>query len=221
MKKGGISDSWLTARRVLSILVALAKEPLTPEVLREKTGMTKCHYVNSILRNLRARGLVKCLNPQDKIGKIFCIPHQYKRRVQRVFRHAGITQDVISLPAINWSAYGRLLCSYCRQVRNVFAKIEELCHENKTITVSRLRERLPGMATSDIYRATDKLIGLKLIKRSGSMPFVFSVTHEGEAIIAFKKKLPQQRLPNSFINEFVATPEWKMRHTGLLNLNTR
>ncbi len=209
MKKRGDGKKWLSARRVLSVLVALAKEPLTPEQIRIKTGMTKCHYVNAVLKRLSLEKLVVCLNPDEKIGRVFCVDERNRRRVQRIFRRTGIEQKIISLPVLNWIAYGRLSCEYCRQVRIVLEKINELAKEDKPVIISRLRARLPGMATSDIYRASKRLMSLGIVSCANKNPLMFQITSEGHAILIFQEKLKRQTLPNSVKRDPVATPEWK------------
>jgi DNA-binding PadR family transcriptional regulator len=220
MRKRGDGRKWFIARRVISILVELAACPLTPEQIRSKTCMTQSHYLNTILRKLTAEGLVKCLNPQDRIGKTYSIHPAGRRRVRRLFRKAGIAQKIIPVPEINWNAYGKLSCGYCRQFWIVFEKMNELAEENRMITAPRLRERLPGMSISDIYRASKKLVSFGLIARVSSDPVHFRITHEGKAILAFRKKLHEHRLPNGFKNDAVATPEWK-EHIALLKVNTK
>jgi len=218
MQQRGGRRIWLAASRVVSILAELAKGPLTPEQVRIRTGMTQCHYTNAILRRLKVEGLVECLNPDDKTGRVFCIRPESTRRVQRILKSAGIVQPILPLPALNWTAYGRLLCGYCSQIRMVFLKANELAKEGKAISMPGLRERVPGMATSDIYRTLTKLVRHQLLKKKSGRPMTYELTKGGREILAFEVKLAHPSLLNRFKNADVTTSEWTTnsisRHTG-------
>ncbi len=51
------------------ILTALTK-PMTPTQLKEKAGVSLSH-VSHALRVLKEKGLAKCINPKDKVGKLY------------------------------------------------------------------------------------------------------------------------------------------------------
>lgn len=180
MKKG---VNWLSSRCVSLVLAELAKKPLTPMQLRVKTGLTKNNYANIILKKLESMGIVKCLNPGDKIGKVFCINPTSAKRIERIFRKKGIEQKVNVLSNVVWSAYGRLLCPYCTQLRAVFKKANELKQEGRDMTIFNLKGRLPGIATGDIYRALRKLDELKVMRIINTEPKRFTVTKEGLSMI--------------------------------------
>jgi hypothetical protein len=175
--------SWLSSRCVSIVLLELAKNPLTPMQLRMKTGLTKNNYANIILRKLESMEIAKCLNPGDKIGKVFCIDPASAKRIEGIFRKKGIEQkvNVFSNPA--WSAYGRLLCPYCTQLRAVFKKANELRQEGRDTTIFNLKGRLPGIATGDIYRALRNLNKLKVMRIINTEPKRFTITKEGLSMI--------------------------------------
>ena len=183
MKKG---VNWLSSRCVVSVLTELARKPLTPMQLRARTKLTKNNYVNIILNKLEAEGIVKCLNPEEKIGRVFCINPESKKRVEQIFRKNKTKQEINPLPNLNWTAYGRLLCKYCRQLRMVFKRACELKQAGRDITVSSLKEKLPGMATSNLYRALDGLAELGVVSCKDTSSRKFIITEEGLAIVNFQ-----------------------------------
>lgn len=183
MKKG---VNWFSSRCVFLVLIELARKPGTPTDIRARTGMTKNNYVNIILKRLKSEGIVKCLNPDEKIGRVFCINPESRKRVEQIFRKNKTKQGINPLPNLNWTAYGRLLCKYCRQLRMVFKRACELKQEGREITLSNLKEKLPGMATSNLYRALDGLIKLGVVSCKDTSSRKFTVTEEGLAIVNFQ-----------------------------------
>ena len=178
--------NWLSSRCASLVLIELAKKPGTPMDIRIRTGLTKNNYVNIILKRLESEGIIKCLNLDEKIGKVFCINPESKKRVEQIFRKNKTKQGINPLPNLNWTAYGRLLCKYCRQLRMVFKRACELKQEGREITVSSLKEKLPGMATSNLYRALDGLVELGVISCKDTSSRKFTVTEEGLAIVNFQ-----------------------------------
>ena len=176
---------WIYSPRVISVLAELARKPLTPMQLRVNTCMTKNNYVNIILKKLEAEGIVKCMNPEEKIGRVFCINPQSRKMIEGIFRKRKIRQEITPLPKLNWTAYGRLSCRYCRQLRKVLKKAYELKHEGREMTLSNLKKKLPGMATSNLYRALDRLIELRAMACKNTGPREFMITEEGLAIMEF------------------------------------
>lgn len=183
MKKG---VNWLSSRCIFLVLIELAKKPGTPMDIRIRTGLTKNNYVNIILKRLESEGIVKCLNPEGKIGRVFCINPEGKKRVEQIFRKNKTKQEIKPLPNLNWTAYGRLSCKYCRQLRMVFKKACELKQEGREVTVSSLKEKLPGMATSNLYRALDGLVELRVMSCKDTSSRKFTVTEEGLRIVNFQ-----------------------------------
>ena len=177
---------WISSRCVSSVLAELAKKPLTPMQLRARTDMTKNNYVNIILRRLESEGIVLCLTPDSRIGKVFCINPESIDRVKKIFRKKKLDIGINSIPSLNWNCYGRLLCQYCTQLRTVFKKANELRQEGKEITVPNLNKmKLPKMATSDIHRALKRLIELKVMICDDAKPKRFIITEEGLSLIEY------------------------------------
>ena len=176
---------WLSSRCVLSVLFELANKPLTPMLLRTRTGMTKNNYVNIILRKLEAEDIAMCLTPDSRIGKVFCINPKGINRVKKIFRKKKLDAHINSIPDLNWKAYGRLLCQYCTQLRTVFKKANELRQEGREITVFNLKETLLKMAPGDIYRALKRLIELKVMICDDAKPKRFIITNNGLLLIEY------------------------------------
>jgi hypothetical protein len=191
---------WFSSRCVSLVLVELAKKPGTPMDIRVRTGMTKNNYANIILRKLESKGIVKCLNPEQKIGKIFCLEPKRKYRLEKIFKSKRLSQRINPPPDLNWSAYGILLCkSFGRQIRIVFKEAyklgNEVDFENNTkrkITIPTLqKEKIPKIATSDIHRAFNKLVELGLMKRKPTWPREYAFTEDALKIIEFDSKVVQ------------------------------
>jgi predicted transcriptional regulator len=53
-----------------TILLELDEFPLTPTDLRDKTEFNRSH-VSSVLQDLVQKGLVECLNPDAKKGRVY------------------------------------------------------------------------------------------------------------------------------------------------------
>jgi len=177
--------NWFSSRCVSLVLVELAKKPGTPMDLRLRTGMTKNNYVNIILKKLESEGIVKCLNPREKVGRVFCINPKSENRVKRLFQKKKIEQEIKALPNLNWRAYGRLLCGYCTQLRTVFIKANELRLQGREITICNLMEKLPKMATGDVYRALYRFVKLGAMTLTDAKLKKFIITEEGLAVIKF------------------------------------
>jgi hypothetical protein len=109
-----------------------------------------------------------------------------------------IEQKINPLPDLNWNAYGILFCrNLGRQIRLVFKEAYRLGNEmdfenncKKKITIPALQEeKLPRMATSDVYRTFNRLIKLGLVKRKSLWPREYSFTKDALKIIAFDYKI--------------------------------
>lgn len=192
--------NWLASRCISFILVELAKKPGTPMDLRLRTGMIKNNYVNIILKRLESEGIIRCLDPNEKIGKVFCIDPKSKYRLEQLFRKKGLNQKINPLPELNWKAYGILLCKgFGRQIRIIFKEAYKLGNEigfenntKKKITIPTLqREKIPKMATSDVHRAFNKLIELGLVNRKLTWPREYVFTEDALKIIGFDNSVLQ------------------------------
>lgn len=191
---------WFYSRCVSLVLAELAKKPGTPIDIKTRTGLTKNNYVNIILKKLESKGIVKCLNPDEKIGKVFCINPASAGRVKKIFEEMKGKQEINPLPDLNWRAYGILLCKgFGKQIRIVFKEAyrlgNEMVFENdfkKRITIPVLqKEKLPKMATSDLHRAFNRLVELGLMKRKHSWPREYSLTENARKIIEFDSNVIQ------------------------------
>jgi hypothetical protein len=192
--------NWLASRCISFILVELAKKPGTPMDLRLRTGMIKNNYVNIILKRLESEGIIRCLDPNEKIGKVFCIDPKSRYKLEQLFRKKGLNQKINPLPDLNWKAYGILICKrFGRQIRIVFKEAyklgNEIDFENNTkrkITIPALqKERLPSIATSDIHRAFNKLVTLGLMKRKLTWPREYILTEDAIRMIGFDSSILQ------------------------------
>jgi hypothetical protein len=110
----GKEVSWLYAPCIVSVLKYLVIMPRTPMQLR-MLAKIKGNYANLILKRLEKEGIVKCLTPKEKIGKVFCINPPSNQLVEKVLSESGYNLKARYLPDLNWKAYGKLSCKTCRQ----------------------------------------------------------------------------------------------------------
>ena len=60
-------------KKILSVLL----EPITPTEIAKKTGLYPTH-VSRALREFTEKGLVKCLTPKERVGKLYRITKKGK-----------------------------------------------------------------------------------------------------------------------------------------------
>lgn len=198
----------------VAVLAELAARPLTPEQIGIRTGMAKWYYASKVLKRLKKEKLVACLNPNDKIGRVYGIVLSKRRTVARILRKAGIIRRVAVLPPLNWTAYGRLQCGYCTQIAAVFAMTERLIREGKSVSMASLRARLPGMATNDVLRTLRKLVKCGLLVQERTSPRTYKITGAGQAILAFNAVVGNESRLDGLKSDGVATFEWDRKPTG-------
>ena len=160
--------NWFYAPCVVIILKYLIITPRTPMQLRELTKIPG-NYANLILKKLQKQEIVKCLTPDEKIGKVFCINSISKDLVEKILKHEGYNLKAYSLPALNWKAYGKLNCKTCKQIKKIFHTAVSLRNLGIAITQQNLKKKMKninGMIEidrSDIYRALRQLRKLELM----------------------------------------------------------
>ncbi len=60
----------LSSKRRYKIIIALYNKIYTPSALSEKTNL-KIHDLSKILSELRDKGIVECINPNAKKGRLY------------------------------------------------------------------------------------------------------------------------------------------------------
>lgn len=71
MKKLLIVDyGWILRGKQRRVIIQKLDKPKTPTLLKEETSI-KVSNVSDVLRAMEKRKIVKCLNPADKIGRLY------------------------------------------------------------------------------------------------------------------------------------------------------
>jgi len=183
---------WLYAPCIILVLKYLVIKPRTPMQLRILTHI-QGNYVNRILKKLESEEIAKCLTPEEKIGKVFCINPEVKDLVERILKESGYNLRISLLPKLNWKAYGRLNCEMCSQMRIVFNKSLILNAKGERITENNLEKELKDndgvllIDRSDIYRALRKLKKLQLLtqSRNKGYPIEFNIPDDALLLARF------------------------------------
>ena len=83
MNKNLLKDySWILRGKQRRAIIKILDKPKTPTLIKEATKI-KVSNVSDVLRAMVTRGLAKCLNPKEKLGRIYELTSKgYKLREQ-------------------------------------------------------------------------------------------------------------------------------------------
>lgn len=71
MKLSIIKDyGWILRGKQRRIILKVLDKPKTPTIIKEETKI-KVSNVSDVLRAMKKRRIVKCLNPKDKLGRLY------------------------------------------------------------------------------------------------------------------------------------------------------
>ena len=71
MDKSILKDySWILRGKQRRIIIKVLDKPKTPTLIKEETKI-KVSNVSDVLRDMKKRKLAKCLNPKDKLGRLY------------------------------------------------------------------------------------------------------------------------------------------------------
>jgi len=76
MKKAELElYSWIVRGSQRTIILAALIKPMTPKQLSIKTKL-KFSNVSDVLREMTEKGIVECLNPDEKTGRLYAVTKQ-------------------------------------------------------------------------------------------------------------------------------------------------
>ena len=71
MNKSLLKDySWILRGKQRRAIIKILDKPKTPTLIKEETKI-KVSNVSDVLREMQKRNIVKCLNPKDKLGRLY------------------------------------------------------------------------------------------------------------------------------------------------------
>jgi len=62
--------SWIVRGKQRRAIIKVLDEPKTPTLIKEETDI-KISNISDVLRSMEKRKLAKCLNPHDKLGRLY------------------------------------------------------------------------------------------------------------------------------------------------------
>ena len=65
-----IDYSWIIRGRQRRAILKNLDKPKTPTIIKEETGI-KVSNVSDVLRAMERKHIVKCLNPKEKLGRLY------------------------------------------------------------------------------------------------------------------------------------------------------
>jgi len=133
---------WVTQSKRWTTILAGLEQPSTAKQISQRTEISLdcCSYV---LAEMVRAGLVQCLNPQARQGRLYWLTErgkQNQRRLRRILRWPRLNHD---LPVVDWSLYG-WIC-----FRHRAAVIQALSEPMQPATIRRkARSQNPGLRMS-------------------------------------------------------------------------
>jgi len=71
MEKSLINDyAWILRGSQRRKIIKILDKPKTPTLIKEETNI-KVSNISDVLRSMCKRNLAKCLNPKDKLGRLY------------------------------------------------------------------------------------------------------------------------------------------------------
>ncbi|MFH0701768.1 MAG: hypothetical protein V2A62_05005 [Candidatus Woesearchaeota archaeon] len=65
-----INYAWIVRGKQRRIIIKVLDRPKTPTLIKEDTNV-KVSNVSDVLRAMEKRKLVKCINPKEKLGRLY------------------------------------------------------------------------------------------------------------------------------------------------------
>lgn len=166
------------SKRKKAVLEVMSK-PKIPAEIREQTGLKRNNNISSTLKELLDLGLICCLNPRIKVGKMYGLTVRGKRQRKKLLNEKGTTYSYIQPSDMNWDLYGWVICGKQRK-----AILKGL---STTMPLKYIKERaqeynprISRMNCNDILQLfVKKRIATKIIKGNR---VTFALTKTGKTI---------------------------------------
>lgn len=166
------------SKRKKDVLEVMSK-PKIPAEIREQTGLKRNNNISSTLKELTDLGLIYCLNPRIRVGKLYGLTIKGKRQRKKLLNEKDTTYSYVQPSDINWDLYGWIACGKQRKAILKAMKmpmplryIRELAQEHN--------QRISRMNANDVLQSfVRKRIAVK--NRKGNR-VVFTLNTTGKAI---------------------------------------
>lgn len=166
------------SKRKKAVLEVMSK-PKIPAEIREQTGLKRNNNISSTLKELLNLGLICCLNPRIKVGKLYGLTVRGKRQRKKLLLEKRLTFSYVQPPDVNWQFYGWIVCGKQRK-----AILKGL---STTMPLKYIKERsqeynprISRMNCNDILQLfVKKGIASKIRRRNR---ITFTLTETGEKI---------------------------------------
>jgi Fe2+ or Zn2+ uptake regulation protein len=150
-------------RQRAAVAQALRKPMTTTEICKATRSLSPRIQLRDIwlvLKEMRERGSVICLNPRHVTGKLYALTKRGRRVVKQTF---GI--EVPQIPQhIDWRKYAQVVRAKARKaVLLALAEMPSDMHATATVIRKRLREKHP-MGLNPVIRALKELKRLGLVR---------------------------------------------------------
>lgn len=105
MRKTSKVYEWIEKEERRKKILTILKQPLTARQISRKTGIPTdtCSYT---IAKLVDKGLLICLNPNARIGKLYWFTESGRQCCKRVYRDLNLAYVEDSLAEIDWELYG-------------------------------------------------------------------------------------------------------------------
>jgi predicted transcriptional regulator len=84
-------------------------KPKIPAEIREQVGLNRGNNISSTLKILTNFGLLKCLTPKARVGKLYGLTEKGIRQRKWLLKEKGIPHRYVK-PRLNWNLYGWVVC---------------------------------------------------------------------------------------------------------------
>lgn len=161
------------------VVLEVMSKPKIPAEIREQTGLKRNNNISSTLKELLDLGLIYCLNPRTRVGKLYGLTIRGKRQRKKLLNEKGTTYSYIQPSDMNWDLYGWIACG---KQRKAILKAMKMAMSLKYIRerAQEYNPRISRMNANDILQLfIRKQIAVKI--RKGNR-VIFSLTKTGEAI---------------------------------------
>lgn len=103
----GNAYGWLRRNSRAGDFLALIKQPMTARQLARLAGLGN-DYAEHLLRKLRKRSLVVCLNPEVPCGRVLWLTEAGKHYRDRWRSEKGLAPLQAKIPDLDWALYGEV-----------------------------------------------------------------------------------------------------------------
>lgn len=161
---------WLLRGRQRSAVVRVLRKPMTASEICDAAHAFNPHVqlrdIWFLMPQVVKRGLVVCLNPRRKNGRLFALTSLGRRVVSATFGESSVP----TVPRVNWADYSWVVCARIRKrTLAALARLEERTGEPQTAaSVRKFMRAEYSVGLNPIIRALKELLHRGLIEPAGT-----------------------------------------------------